>query len=148
LSKPVNPSLKPLRFLCDHVRIVKYVPYLHQRFAAGCNNATQMWREISAQGYGGKAGMVRRYIKRLRVRTKELGTKQQVEIQSAADNFKSPSSRRAAWWLIKEVGELTAEQRGFVDQLVGMCPDIGEVKDLAVSFRRMITRQKAGQFKK
>jgi transposase len=107
-----------------------------------------MWREISAQGYVGKAGMARRYIKRLRVRTKELGVKRQLEIQSAADNFKSPSSRRAAWWLIKEVGELTAEQRLFVDQLIGLCPDIGKVKDLAVSFRRMITRQKAGQFKK
>jgi hypothetical protein len=72
--------------------------------------------------------------------------KQQLEIQSAADNFKSPSSRRAARWLIKEVGELTAEQRLFVDQLIGLCPDIGKIKDLAVSFRRMIMRQKAGQF--
>jgi transposase len=56
-----------------HSQLEKYVPYLHQRFAAGCNNATQLWREISAQGYGGKAGMVRMYIKRLRVRTKALG---------------------------------------------------------------------------
>jgi transposase len=140
------PERAPTR--ARHSQLEKYVPYLHQRFAAGCNNATQMWREISAQGYVGKAGMARRYIKRLRVRTKELGVKRQLEIQSAADNFKSPSSRRAAWWLIKEVGELTAEQRLFVDQLIGLCPDIGKVKDLAVSFRRMITRQKAGQFKK
>src|SRR5215475_7836038 len=70
----------------------------------------------------------------------------QLGIQSAEYNFKSPSSRRTAWWLIKEVGELTAEQRLFVDQLIGLCPDIGKIKDLAVSFRRMITRQKAGQF--
>lgn len=92
--------------------------------------------------------MIRRYIKRLRVRTKELGMMRQLEIQSAVDNFKSPSSRRAAWWLIKEVGELTAEQRLFVDQLIGLCPDIGKIKDLAVNFRRMIKRQEAGQFEK
>jgi transposase len=103
---------------------------------------------VAAQGYSGKAAMVRRYIKRLRVRTGGLAVKRQLEIQSSVDNFKSPSSRRAAWWLIKEVGELTTEQRLFVDQLIGLCPDIGKVKDLAVSFRRMITRQKAGQFKK
>src|SRR5262249_32400168 len=95
------PERAPTR--TRHSQLKKYVPYLHQRFAAGCNNATQMWREISAKGYGGKAGMVRRYIKRMRVRTKELGVKRQLEIQSAVDNFKSPSSRRAAWWLIKEV---------------------------------------------
>lgn len=74
--------------------------------------------------------------------------KQQLEIQSAVDNFKSPSNRRAAWWLIQEVDELTAEQRLFVDQLIGLCPDIGKVKDMAVSFRRMITMQKARQFEK
>jgi transposase len=131
-----------------HSQLEKYVPYLHQRFAAGCDNATQIWREIRAQGYGGKAGMVRRYIKRLRVRTKALGVKRQIEIQSSADSFKSPSSRRAAWWLIKEVSELTAEQRLFVDQLIRLCPDIGKIKDLAASLRRMIAKRKAGQFEK
>ena len=123
-------------------------PHLHQRFAAGCNNATRLWREISAQGYGGKAGMIRRYIKRLRVRTKALGVKRELEIQSAADNFRSPSSRRAAWWLIRESEDLTADQQMFVDQLIGLCPDIGRIKDLAVSFRRMITRREANQFEK
>ena len=74
--------------------------------------------------------------------------KRRIEIQRAVDNFKSPSSRRAAWWLIKEVGELTAAQRLFVDQLIGLCPDIGKIKDLAVSFRRMITGQEARRFEK
>ena len=61
---------------------------------------------------------------------------------------KTPLSRRAAWWLIKEANQLTAAQRLFVDQLIGLCPDIGKVKDLALSLRRMITQQKAGQFEK
>jgi len=129
-------------------QLEKYAPYLHQRFAAGCDNATQLWREIVAQGYNGKVRMVRRYLWRLRDRTNALGTKQRIEIQSTADNFKSPSIRRAAWWLIKEVGELTAEQRQFVDQLIGLCPDIEKIRDLAASFRWMITRREAEQFEK
>jgi transposase len=129
-------------------QLEKYAPYLHQRFAAGCDNATQLWREIVTQGYNGKVRMVRRYLWRLRDRIKALGTKRQLEIQSTADNFKSPSSRRAAWWLIKEVSELTAEQRLFVDQLICLCPDVGKIRDLAASFRRMITRREAEQFEK
>jgi transposase len=140
------PERAPAR--ARNSQLEKYAPYLHQRFAAGCDNATQLWREIVAQGYNGKVRMVRRYLWRLRDRTKALGTKQQLEIQSTADNFKSPSIRRAAWWLIKEVGELTAEQRQFVDQLIGLSPDIEKIRDLAASFRRMTARREAEQFEK
>jgi transposase len=35
-----------------------YADYLTQRWAEGCHNATQLWREVCAQGYGGpKAGI-------------------------------------------------------------------------------------------
>ncbi len=127
-------------------QIEKYVPYLHQRFAAGCDNATQLWREIAAPGYGGKAAMVRRYVRRLRVRTRALGVKQQSEIQGTAVDFKSPSSRRAAWWLIKEVDDLTAGEQLFVEQLSELCPEAGKIKELAQSFRRMIGQREAGKF--
>jgi hypothetical protein len=30
-----------------------YLPYLQERWAAGCTNAHQLWREIHAQGYPG-----------------------------------------------------------------------------------------------
>lgn len=138
------PERAPTR--TRYSQIEKYVAYLHQRFAAGCDNATQLWREIAAQGYGGKAAMVRRYIKRLRVRTEALDVKQRAEIQSAAVNFKSPSIRRAAWWLIKEADDLTAEQRLFVERLICQCPDVGKVKELAQDFMRMVTRKKASRF--
>jgi transposase len=45
-----------------------YIPYIHRRWAEGCGNAMQLWREIEALGYGGKVAMVRRYARRLRAR--------------------------------------------------------------------------------
>jgi len=127
-------------------QIEKYLPYIHQRFAAGCDNATQLWREVVAQGYRGKAAMVRRYVRRLRVRTKTLGVKQQLEIQGTAVNFKSPSGRRAAWWLIKEAGDLTQTERLFVEQLIGLCSEAARIRELAQSFRQMVTQQETGKF--
>jgi transposase len=41
-----------------------YVPFVHQRWAAGCKNPTQLWHEIVAQGYQGTPRMVRRYVAR------------------------------------------------------------------------------------
>lgn len=45
-----------------------YIPYIHRRWAEGCDNAIQLWREIEALGYGGEVAMVRRYARRLRAR--------------------------------------------------------------------------------
>src|SRR5204862_1082899 len=42
--------------------IVAYEPYLRERWAAGCQNAMQLWREIKAQGFPGAASLVRRHL--------------------------------------------------------------------------------------
>ncbi len=36
--------------------------YLRERWAAGCDNAAQLWRELRARGFPGSAGAVRRYL--------------------------------------------------------------------------------------
>ncbi|MEW6733903.1 MAG: transposase [Acidobacteriota bacterium] len=50
----------------------RFIPYLHQRLAQGCNNIAQLYREIVEQGYNGNGRMVRRYIARLRKRLYSL----------------------------------------------------------------------------
>jgi transposase len=127
-------------------QLEKYQPYIHQRFAAGCDNATQLWREVVAQGYRGKAAMVRRYVRRLRVRIQGLGVKQQLEIQGTAVKFKSPSGRRAAWWLIQAAGDLMPEERLFVEQFIGLCPEAARIQQLAQSFSQMVREQEASKF--
>ena len=42
-----------------HTKLETYLPHIHRRFAEGCDNATQLWREVVDQGYAGKAAMVR-----------------------------------------------------------------------------------------
>lgn len=43
-------GLRPRLGRCSHE---PYLPYLLQRWSAGCHNGTQLWREIRAQGYVG-----------------------------------------------------------------------------------------------
>ncbi len=40
-----------------------YFSYIHRRWAEGCHNALQLWREIKEKGYGGKAAMVLEVLK-------------------------------------------------------------------------------------
>lgn len=46
-------------------------PYLAQRWAEGCRNALQLWREIRAQGFSGSKEIVRYHLSRWRAQLPE-----------------------------------------------------------------------------
>ncbi len=123
-----------------------YLPYIHKRWAEGCDNALRLWREIKEKGYGGKAAMVRRYARRLRARLAELTSEQQMRFLGTETAFKAPSSRRAGWWLVKQAEELTGEQRAFVERLCHLCPAANEVRKIARGFQEIVTERRAAVF--
>ena len=60
--------------------------------------------------------------------------------------FQSPSSRRAAWWLLSEKDDLTAEEQSFVDHLFQLCPDAEKIKALLRDFKRLVKEHKVDEF--
>jgi transposase len=54
--------------------ITPFIPYLRQRWNAGCRNAQQLWRELVAQGHRPSRMTVERYVGQLR---RETGTRRQ-----------------------------------------------------------------------
>jgi transposase len=119
-----------------------HIPYIHRRWAEGCDNAIQLWREIEALGYGGKAAMVRRYARRLRARLTGSTPEQRAAFLADAKTFKAPSARCATWWLLGSIEDLDKEQRAFVEQLCCLCPQIDPVRELARGFRKMVSGRK------
>jgi transposase len=119
-----------------------YIPYIHRRWAEGCDNAIQLWREIEALGYGGKVAMVRRYARRLRARLTGSTPEQRAASLADAKTFKAPSARRATWWLLRPTEDLDKEQRAFVEQLCRLCPQTDPVRELARGFRKMVSEQR------
>jgi transposase len=119
-----------------------YSPYIHRRWAEGCENAIQLWREIEALGYGGKVAMVRRYARRLRARLRGSAPEQRATFLANAKAFKAPSARRATWWLLGPTEDLNEEQRAFVEQLCRLCPQMGSVRELARGFGKMVSEQR------
>lgn len=116
-----------------------FLPYLHQRWSEGCRNAQQLWREIKEQGYPGTNRMVIRYIARLRVLGVEVP---QIPKINSADNqtalFKTPSTKRAAWWLLQSPEDLKPEQKAFLEQFIDLCPEAQKIQELGRKFRAMI----------
>ncbi len=74
-------------------RLQPYLNYLRRRFAEGCQNATQLWREVVDRGYQGKPAMVRRYIRNLRRRISQVESKD-LKNKEIENSFATPSVRR------------------------------------------------------
>lgn len=126
-------------------KLRSYLPYIHRRWAEGCHNATQLWREVAGQGYRGKPAMVRRYVRRLRIRVGVLPETEQVKVQRLKSAFQTPSAKRAAHMLLKEDKRLRAEEGLFIEQLLRLCPEAGQVKELGQSFQKMVRERDVKQ---
>lgn len=116
-----------------------FLPYLHHRWSEGCRNAQQLWREIKEQGYPGTHRMITRYIARLRSSGAEM--RLPPAINSAGGKtalFKTPSTKRVAWWLLQSPEDLKLEQRAFLEQFINLCPEAEKIQELGQKFRAMI----------
>jgi transposase len=119
-----------------------FIPYLHRRLSEGFDNAIALWREVVAQGYSGKQCMVRRYVYRLRARLAALSSSARTQLLAAKTTFKTPATRRAAWWLVQPSDVLEPEQAMFVKQLCRLCPQAATAQKLGREFRQMVRERK------
>jgi transposase len=123
-----------------------HISYIHRRWAEGCQNAMQLWREIKAEGYSGKEAMVRRYIRRLRAKLAQLTLEQRTQFLGAKTTFKAPTSRRGAWWLLKQMEDLPPDRQACVEQLCQLCPKAREVKKMAAEFQELVRERQPEEF--
>ena len=74
--------------------ITPFIPYLRQRWNAGCRNAPQLWRELVAQGHRPSRMTVERYVGQLR---RETGTRRKFrQVAPAPLDAEDPDESRPA----------------------------------------------------
>lgn len=117
-----------------------YESYLRRRWEEGCFNASQLYREIKAQGYQGCQASVQRYLTLWRQKLPPILQKVQ-----SLPVFTPPAPRQAVWWLLKEKEQLTPEQQDFRLELSQVSPAITQGQKLVQEFRALLrTRNEAG----
>ncbi len=108
-----------------------YLPYMVERFEAGCGNALQLWREIRARGYPGTSKQVSSWMK-------------QRKAWAAGDGpivgARLPSPRQLAWLLVKSPRHLEAPEWALLRYL-RQHPVLLTVHGLARRFVVMVRRQ-------
>jgi transposase len=115
-----------------------YADYLHRRWAEGCQNASELWREIKEQGFAGARGAVTRYV-RLRMRDpQQIKQRYQRRTQLLAIKMVLPSARRAAWLFLKDLAELSNEEKLFIGELMESSAEIKQAVTLTKQFQELV----------
>lgn len=123
-----------------------YLAYIHQRFAAGCDNATMLWREIVKQGYKGKPAMVRRYMGKLRVRVRAMSESDKQKQLRLQNSFRTPSAKQAARLLLKEEEKLKEDEKSFVCELLRASTEVKQIQQLGQKFQKMVKEKDENAF--
>jgi transposase len=105
--------------------------YLMRRWAEGCHNATQLWREIQAQGYAGGRSTLARLVFTFRTKGTKYFRKTMAPRQPQA---KPPSPRQAAMLLARRPEKLQAEEQQLLARLNECCPEIPTLYALTQGF--------------
>jgi transposase len=130
-----------------------FLPYLKKRHAQGCENASQLWREICQQGYPGSRSQVDKWMQLNRTQPAKTGPKKyRTEAESAyIDSQKRqkpkvdmPSVRELAWILSKEPAKLNQEEKRNLEW-VQQDESVAKIYGLAQSLATMI-RQRESAF--
>jgi transposase len=127
-----------------------FLPFMRERWLAGCDNGMQLWREIKEQGYSGSRALVASWVAQQRgvlpaaegagVAKRRGRRPREHALQPAP---RSLSARRAAWLLVRRLDELKQEEQGLLDQLTETCVDAAHAYTLAQSFTQMVRERNA-----
>jgi transposase len=113
--------------------------YVERRWAEGCRNSAQLWRELRDRGFEGGYDIVRRWA--IRRRGRDAGDR-----DCPLPLWRVPSSRRAARLLTTPDQTLTRADRQFVDTLTALSSEIRTAVQAVNEFNRILRERDAAAF--
>lgn len=127
-----------------------YLAYLYKRVKQGCENASQLWREIQSQGYSGTRSQVSKWLQLHRTKPPPMGPKKyladsdlkklrQMTVQKAA--YDVPTILEMVWVLIKEPAQLTLEDKSVLTWMQ-QDPSVQTVSTLIQQFTAMFRERR------
>jgi len=105
-----------------------FTPYLHQRWNDGCTSASQLCRELRAQGYTGSLGTVSAYLRPFRT----LGT-----APPAVPVL--PKVRHITSWLLQHPDRLDADDQQRLKDVLARCPHLDALAGHVTGFAELLT---------
>ncbi|MQY41000.1 ISL3 family transposase ISFsp1 [Streptomyces sp. RB17] len=105
-------------------------PYLHQRWAEGCTNATRLFHELKERGYEGGTTVVRRYVSRLREAFPPAGPPR-----------RDPTVRDVTNCLTRHPDSLDEDESTQVKDLLDRCPALALTAEHVRAFAELMNNR-------
>jgi transposase len=119
-------------------KVSQFAEYLQQRWNEGCHNATRLYSEIRQKGYGGKRAMVARFV---------AGWRNTGTVTTSPQHPRRIAPKHAAILVTRPAEKMTEEQQSLFDRLVCACPDVSDLRKIALAFRAALTADDSGQLR-
>lgn len=133
-------------------RLDPYLSYLQQRVAEGCRNASQLWRELQAQGYVGTQRQIARWMhyqrkepatttpRKYRLSTTSNASTTVSEVRKSRTTV-VPAPRRLVWVIVRQPSQLTTADRALLAH-IQQHPEVARAWELAQEFQDLVRHRK------
>jgi transposase len=128
-----------------------HLPYITARWAEGCRNISELWRELVARGYRSSRKSLSNYLHRkILISQPTSGHRSQgakrARRSSSSLPRPAPSPRQVVWMLLKLEG-LKESQSEMIDELCRLSPEIKIAAELAQRFLRLVRERRSEELR-
>lgn len=130
-------------------KLTPWLPYLEQRWQAGCTNASQLWREISQEGFSGSLGLVIRWAasqRKLLPAPDPYRRPQAEAVQPALSRQVQPvpwSAQRCSWLVMLDDNKLDEQQQAARTSMLAADSQMVTVDRLARQFVQLVETRRS-----
>ncbi len=133
---PHNQVVRPRPGGLKSPTLQPYVPYLQDRWQAGCTNVAQLYREIAAEGYRGSRSLLSQALQSWR------STPLPSEPRGRASKMTKRLSMR--WICLRPPEQLNPNEKILLDKLLDRDTELALGYELLQQFRRVVKERDVG----
>src|SRR5215207_3457979 len=123
--------------------LAPFAEYLTGRWAEGCHNGMQLWREVCEQGYAGPRYRIWEVVQRLRDGLPAIPESGIESRPAPAPRPRPPSPRQVAGIFLRRPTDRTAEEQQVLGQVIERCPDARIAFELTERFLSLMRERQA-----
>jgi len=130
--------------------VAPYLPFLRERWEAGCHNGRQLFREAKARGYSGSPAQLERVTTQWRKHLPPALPRSPAPLHPTpvtAPKRQRLSSQKASWLFVLSKEKLTATQQRQLEQICQASEDLSSAYELSQDFLGMLRERRAQDLK-
>jgi len=121
-----------------HTQLARFIPYLQERWDAGCHNAKRLWQDLRAHGFTGGYTTVSDYLRAWRA---TAGQHTRAPHRAAGPPPPATtiySARQTLWLLLRPRAELMSDEHAYLTRLARTCPLVTLAQALVQDFQTLL----------